>query len=129
MTDDQILDIIVEIVCRESDIDPKHVLYMNRTPRVCKVRDTICYLARQRTKLSLPQIGKKFFGRHHTTILSCVRNEEARLSRQLPLRSDGRTLKEWHELLLQLVNAELARLRAVEIVAAGVVAEKEKPDA
>jgi chromosomal replication initiation ATPase DnaA len=108
MNDYRVLDIIVEVVCRESDISEKMVVRLNRSPAVCKARDTICYIARVKTDLSFPEIGQRLFGRHHSTIISCVHNETIRLERQFPLRADGRTLKEWHEYLWRLISARIA---------------------
>ena len=44
--------------------------------RVAEPRQIAMYLCRKLTESSLPQIGKEFGGKHHTTVLHSVRKIE-----------------------------------------------------
>lgn len=48
----------------------------NRTPHVVQVRQMAMYLAKRLTLNSLPEIGRRFGGRDHTTVLHAVRKIE-----------------------------------------------------
>jgi chromosomal replication initiator protein len=48
----------------------------NNSRRVAEPRQIAMYLCRQLTESSLPQIGKEFGGKHHTTVLHSVRKIE-----------------------------------------------------
>jgi len=76
----------------------RELLAHDHEQRKAKFRDSIIYVARTKTDITLEQIGEMFGARHHTTILGAVRREKARLQRH-PLRKDGRTWPEWHEYL------------------------------
>jgi chromosomal replication initiation ATPase DnaA len=45
----------------------------SRKRNIVLARQFICYWARRRTTLSLPQIGRRLGGRDHTTVLHAVR--------------------------------------------------------
>jgi len=47
-------------------------------------RQTIMYVARKTTRLSLPDIGRRFGGRDHTTVLHAIRRVEERLAHPDP---------------------------------------------
>jgi chromosomal replication initiator protein len=49
---------------------------------VAEPRQIAMYLCRQLTESSLPQIGKEFGGKHHTTVLYSVRKIEQIRSKQ-----------------------------------------------
>jgi chromosomal replication initiator protein len=69
-----------------------------RTQDVAYARQLAMYLARELTEASLPQIGDKFGGRHHTTVLYAV----DKIERQL---KDGHD-RQLHD-LVQLVTARV----------------------
>ena len=48
----------------------------NNARRVSEPRQIAMYLCRQLTESSLPQIGKEFGGKHHTTVLHSIRKVE-----------------------------------------------------
>ena len=52
------------------------------------------YLLREMTDLSLPEIGKVFGGRHHTTVLHACNKIEEQLKVSRDLKKDVQTLKE-----------------------------------
>jgi hypothetical protein len=107
MHDYDILKLITEVVATASGCKVKDLYALGRAPSLCRVRETALYLIRQKTSLSYPEIGKFFTGRHHTTIISAVNHEKGHLGRQLPKRSDGRTLQEWHAFLLVKIDAAI----------------------
>jgi chromosomal replication initiator protein len=69
-----------------------------RTQDVAYARQLAMYLARQLTEASLPQIGDRFGGRHHTTVLYAV----DKIDRQL---KDGHD-RQLHD-LVQLITARV----------------------
>ena len=48
----------------------------NNSPKIAFPRQIAMYLSKQMTKTSLPEIGKKFGGKHHTTVLHSIRKIE-----------------------------------------------------
>ncbi len=57
-----------------------------RARSVARPRQVAMYLAKQLTTLSLPQIGKRFGNRDHTTVMHAVRKIEEPRSRPLDCR-------------------------------------------
>ncbi len=49
----------------------------DRRPAVARARKVAMYLARELTDQSLPEIGRGFGGRDHSTVLSAVRSVAA----------------------------------------------------
>lgn len=45
----------------------------NNSPQIAFPRQIAMYLARELTNASLPEIGKKFGGKHHTTVLHSIK--------------------------------------------------------
>ena len=64
---------------------------------VARPRQVAMYLAKQLTSRSLPEIGRKFGGRDHTTVMHAVRKIEE-------LRAADRTLAEDIELLRRMLE-------------------------
>lgn len=57
------------------------LLARDRRPAVSRARKIAMYLARELTEQSLPEIGRGFGGRDHSTVLHAVRSVEAEVSR------------------------------------------------
>jgi hypothetical protein len=76
----------------------RELLAHDHEHRKAKFRDSIIYLVRIKTDVTLEEIGELFGARHHTTILGAIRREKHRLLRKPP-RKDKRTWVEWHEYL------------------------------
>jgi chromosomal replication initiator protein len=68
-----------------------------RARAVARPRQVAMYLCKQLTPRSLPEIGRKFGGRDHTTVMHAVRKIEE-------LRTDDRTLAEDIELLRRMLE-------------------------
>ena len=64
---------------------------------VTRVRQVAMYLAKQLTTRSLPEIGRKFGGRDHTTVMHAVRKVDE-------LQTSDRSLQEDIELLRRMLS-------------------------
>jgi len=64
------------------------VVSARRDARSVEARHVAMYLARQLTRRSLPQIGRRFGDRHHTTVMHAVRSIEERIKTNTSLCED-----------------------------------------
>lgn len=64
---------IIDVVCLISGIAKNDILSIRRDAEVCAVRQVAMLLCKILTTKSLPEIGRGFGGRDHTTILHGVR--------------------------------------------------------
>jgi chromosomal replication initiator protein len=64
---------IQRIVARHYQVSRADILSSRRTQTVVRPRQIAMYLAKQLTLRSLPEIGRRFGGRDHTTVLHAVR--------------------------------------------------------
>lgn len=106
MHDFQILSIVVEVVAEMARIPASKLYKAARTPTYVKLRDTIFFLIRAKTQLSLPEIGRAF-GRDHSSVLVAVKREAQRLERNLR-RSDGLTWSAYHERIKTMIDEKIA---------------------
>jgi chromosomal replication initiator protein len=67
---------IQKIVCHQFKIKPSQLKSKNNSPKVAFPRQIAMYLSKELTKASLPEIGKKFGGKHHTTVIHSIRKIE-----------------------------------------------------
>jgi len=67
---------IQKIVCHEYKIKSFQIKSRNNSPKVSFPRQIAMYLTKEMTKSSLPEIGKKFGGKHHTTVIHSIRKIE-----------------------------------------------------
>jgi chromosomal replication initiator protein len=67
---------IQKLVCHQYKIKLAQLKSRNNSPKVAFPRQVAMYLCKDLAKLSLPEIGKKFGGKHHTTVLYSVRKIE-----------------------------------------------------
>jgi len=67
---------IQKLVCNQFKIKPSELKSKNNSPKVAFPRQIAMYLAKELTDNSLPEIGKKFGGKHHTTVLHSIRKIE-----------------------------------------------------
>jgi len=80
---------IQKIVCHKFNINISQLKSKNNSPKVAFPRQIAMYLSRTLTKTSLPEIGKKFGGKHHTTVIHSIRkiekmhNEDPEFNREL----------------------------------------------
>jgi len=67
---------IQKIICHEYKIKPAELKSKNNSPVVAFPRQVAMYLAKELTPSSLPEIGKKFGGKHHTTVIHSIKKIE-----------------------------------------------------
>ncbi len=67
---------IQRIVARHYNVSKTELLSNRRTRTIVKPRQIAMYLAKVMTPRSLPEIGRRFGGRDHTTVLHAVRKIE-----------------------------------------------------
>ncbi len=67
---------IQKIVSYEYKIKLSKLKSKNNSPTVAFPRQVAMYISKKLTQTSLPEIGKKFGGKHHTTVLHSIRKIE-----------------------------------------------------
>ena len=67
------IDRIQKVVADHYSLKVAELKARNNSRRVAGPRQIAMYLCRELTESSLPQIGKEFGGKHHTTVLHSVR--------------------------------------------------------
>jgi len=65
--------VIERAVCLRFRLTPERLRSADKPRRLVRPRQMAMYLARELTSASLPQIGRHFGGRDHTTVLHGVR--------------------------------------------------------
>ncbi|QIB35010.1 chromosomal replication initiator protein DnaA [Ancylobacter pratisalsi] len=88
---------ILRIVAKHYNVTRADILSQRRTANVVKPRQIAMYLAKMLTLRSLPEIGRRFGGRDHTTVLHAVRKIEG-------LVGNDRAIADEVEALKRLVN-------------------------
>ena len=68
---------ILKFVSRHYNVSRTDILSARRTRTIVRPRQIAMYLAKTMTPRSLPEIGRRFGGRDHTTVLHAVRKIEA----------------------------------------------------
>jgi len=64
---------IIRAVAGYYGLKPAQLKAKNNSRRIAQPRQVAMYLCKELTGLSLPQIGKDFGGKHHTTVLHSIR--------------------------------------------------------
>jgi chromosomal replication initiator protein len=85
---------IVETAARAFDVEPETLLARDRRPAVARARKVAMYLARELTEQSLPEIGRGFGGRDHSTVLSAVKSIDAEVHRDPDLAMTVESLRQ-----------------------------------
>lgn len=84
---------IQRIVARQYNVSRADLLSSRRTANVVRPRQVAMYLAKTLTLRSLPEIGRRFGGRDHTTVLHAVRKIESLVSTDNALAEEIELLK------------------------------------
>ena len=84
---------IQRVVARQYNVSRSDLLSSRRTANVVRPRQVAMYLAKTLTLRSLPEIGRRFGGRDHTTVLHAVRKIEALVSKDVALNEEVESLK------------------------------------
>jgi chromosomal replication initiator protein len=90
---------IQRIVARHYNVSKTELLSNRRTRTIVKPRQVAMYLAKVMTPRSLPEIGRRFGGRDHTTVLHAVRKIET-------MSGDDNSMAQELELLKRLINEQ-----------------------
>jgi chromosomal replication initiator protein len=88
---------IQRVVARHYNVTKQDLLSSRRTRTIVRPRQVAMYLAKVLTPRSLPEIGRRFGGRDHTTVLHAVRKIE-------DLMQGDKTLAEEIELLKRMID-------------------------
>jgi chromosomal replication initiator protein len=78
---------IKDAAAAEVGVSRRELEARDRRPAVAWARQMAMYLARELTEASLPDIGRAFGGRNHTTVLHAVRRVERELGRDEATRN------------------------------------------
>ena len=84
---------IQRIVARHYNVSRSDLLSSRRTANVVRPRQIAMYLAKTLTLRSLPEIGRRFGGRDHTTVLHAVRKIEGLIGVDNTLAAEIEVLK------------------------------------
>ena len=79
---------IQRIVARQYNVSRADLLSSRRTANVVRPRQVAMYLAKTLTLRSLPEIGRRFGGRDHTTVLHAVRKIEGLVGNDMALAEE-----------------------------------------
>ena len=88
---------IQRVVARHYNVSKADLLSSRRTRTIVRPRQIAMYLAKVLTPRSLPEIGRRFGGRDHTTVLHAVRKIEE-------LINGDKTLADEIELLKRMID-------------------------
>jgi chromosomal replication initiator protein len=84
---------IQRVVARQYNVSRSDLLSSRRTANVVRPRQVAMYLAKILTLRSLPEIGRRFGGRDHTTVLHAVRKIETLAGNDSALAEEIEALK------------------------------------
>lgn len=84
---------IQRVVARQYNVSRSDLLSSRRTANVVRPRQIAMFLAKTLTLRSLPEIGRRFGGRDHTTVLHAVRKIEGLLGSDTSLVEEIEVLK------------------------------------
>ena len=84
---------IQRVVARQYNVSRSDLLSSRRTANVVRPRQVAMYLAKTLTLRSLPEIGRRFGGRDHTTVLHAVRKIEGLVGADVALAEEIEVLK------------------------------------
>jgi chromosomal replication initiator protein len=84
---------IQRVVARQYNVSRADLLSSRRTANVVRPRQVAMYLAKLLTLRSLPEIGRRFGGRDHTTVLHAVRKIETLAGNDSVFADEIETLK------------------------------------
>jgi chromosomal replication initiator protein len=70
------MDSIQKAVAERFQIKPSQLKEKSNTPKVVYPRQVAMYLVKELTSASLPEIGRVFGGKHHTTVIHSINKIE-----------------------------------------------------
>lgn len=87
------IDEIQRLVCEHYELRMADLLSARRSRAIARPRQAAMYLSKILTTASLPEIGKKFGGRDHTTVIHAVRKIESLIAEDETIAADVAKLK------------------------------------
>ncbi|PYV07621.1 MAG: chromosomal replication initiator protein DnaA, partial [Acidobacteria bacterium] len=69
-------EMVIRVVASHFGLKPAQLKSKNNSRQIALPRQIAMYACKQITSLSLPQIGRDFGGKHHTTVLHSIRKIE-----------------------------------------------------
>lgn len=81
-------DQVIDAVMRYRDVTRADLIGKDRSHPICRYRLELCFLLREHTDMSFPEIGRAIGGRDHTTIKSACRSVRKRMSENPELVAD-----------------------------------------
>ena len=84
---------IQRVVARHFRVSVSDMVSARRTKNVVIPRQVAMYLAKTMTPRSLPEVGRRFGNRDHTTVLHAVRKVEELITTDKQMAEDIETLK------------------------------------
>ena len=87
------IDLIQTIVCQFFKISKNEMLSARRSRYLVRPRQTAIYLAKLLTSKSLPEIGRSFSNRDHTTVIHAVKKIDELLKKDNDIKESVATLK------------------------------------
>jgi chromosomal replication initiator protein len=87
------IDDILRVIMKHFGVNRGDLLSSRRNRSIVRPRQIGMYLAKSLTARSLPEIGRRFGGRDHTTVLHAIRKIESLLAEDATLREEMEVLK------------------------------------
>ena len=87
------IDDILRVIMKHFGVNRGDLLSSRRNRSIVRPRQIGMYLAKSLTARSLPEIGRRFGGRDHTTVLHAIRKVESLLAEDPSLREEVEVLK------------------------------------
>jgi hypothetical protein len=85
--------LIQEVVCHRYGLEVAELVSEDKPSDILHPRQAAIYLARKMTLMSSPEIGRRFGGRDHSTVLHTVKMVEDRRLKNSTLDQDIRTMR------------------------------------
>lgn len=79
-------DLIIQEVARFYELDADALLGPSQRKEITVARNVAMYIIHEMTKISLKEVGDKFGGRHHTTVLNSINRVEKMMKDQPEMR-------------------------------------------
>ena len=70
------IDMVVRAVAEKYSLQPAQLKQKTNAHEISRPRQVAMYIAKELTSASLPEIGRAFGGKHHTTVLHAIRKIE-----------------------------------------------------
>lgn len=110
------IDVVIECICINFRLDRDFLLSPDRSRYVVRARQYGMYLAKTLTPRSLPEIGRRFGGRDHTTVLHAFRKIESLRKEDEAVDEDLSFLADCLRHMVAIKNGEYSVLETPQTV-------------